>query len=75
MADFLAESRSHGWPSFRDAEVVWDNVRIVGRNEVVGFPSGSHLGHLLPDRKGNRYCINLVSVAGNPADEAAASLP
>lgn len=23
-------------------------------------------GHNLPDRKGNRYCINLVSVAGQP---------
>jgi hypothetical protein len=23
-------------------------------------------GHNLPDRKGNRYCINLVSVAGTP---------
>ena len=28
---------------------------------------GTHLGHNLPDGKGNRYCINLVSVAGRPA--------
>ena len=28
----------------------------------------SHLGHNLPDRKGSRYCINLVSVAGRPAN-------
>jgi peptide methionine sulfoxide reductase MsrB len=27
---------------------------------------GTHLGHNLPDGKGNRYCINLVSVAGRP---------
>ena len=27
---------------------------------------GTHLGHNLPDRTGNRYCINLVSVAGRP---------
>ena len=27
---------------------------------------GTHLGHNLPDRNGNRYCINLVSVAGRP---------
>lgn len=27
----------------------------------------THLGHNLPDFKGNRYCINLVSVAGLPA--------
>ena len=26
-------------------------------------------GHNIPDSKGNRYCINLVSVAGLPADE------
>jgi peptide methionine sulfoxide reductase MsrB len=28
---------------------------------------GTHLGHNLPDKKGNRYCINIVCVAGNPA--------
>ena len=27
---------------------------------------GSHLGHNLPDEHGNRYCINLVCVAGPP---------
>ena len=27
---------------------------------------GTHLGHNLPDGSGNRYCINLVSVAGKP---------
>ena len=32
------------------------------------FIIGTHLGHNLPDRK-NRYCINLVSVAGRPKDE------
>ena len=26
---------------------------------------GTHLGHNIPDGK-NRYCINLVSVSGNP---------
>jgi len=29
--------------------------------------AGTHLGHHLPDFSGNRYCINLVSVAGNPS--------
>ena len=33
---------------------------------------GTHLGHNLPDRSGNRYCINLVSVAGNAVEEGAA---
>jgi hypothetical protein len=25
--EFVVESKAHGWPSFRDQEVVWDNVR------------------------------------------------
>ena len=27
--EFLAESEVHGWPSFRDDEVVWENVRVL----------------------------------------------
>lgn len=50
-------------------QVHWENVRTLKDNEVVSL-SGSHLGHNLPDRKGNRYCINLVSVAGNPETSA-----
>ncbi len=34
---------------------------------------GTHLGHNLPDHRGNRYCINLVSIAGRPAAAAAAA--
>lgn len=62
---FVAESRSHGWPSFRDEEVNWDFVRCLPDGEAVST-NGTHLGHNLPDRRGNRYCINLVSVAGRP---------
>ena len=80
---FLQESRDHGWPSFRDEEVVWENVRCLRNGEavstagthvspVVTFNNDAHntlfllqLGHNLPDRRGNRYCINLVSIAGN----------
>ena len=62
--EFLAESRKHGWPSFRDQEVNWENVRVLPNGETVSV-DGTHLGHNLPDRKGRRYCINLVSVAGN----------
>lgn len=67
MKEFLSESRSHGWPSFRDEEVIWDNVRCLGDGETVSV-DGTHLGHNLPDRKGSRYCINLVSVAGKPLE-------
>ena len=61
-ADFERESKAHGWPSFRDPEVVWDDVRVLPDGETVSV-FGTHLGHNLPDGKGNRYCINLVSVA------------
>jgi len=68
MEDFLKESASHGWPSFRDEEVVWDYVRCLRDGECIST-TGTHLGHNLPDGKGNRYCINLVSVAGQAEDE------
>ena len=93
--EFIAESKVHGWPSFRDDEVVWENVRVLkssGETVSTGkcrnllchyllyiifyaclflpmilfFLVGTHLGHNLPDNSGNRYCINLVSIAGNP---------
>lgn len=68
LEDFLQESASHGWPSFRDEEVNWEYVRCLKDGECVST-TGTHLGHNLPDRSGNRYCINLVSVAGNPEGE------
>jgi len=70
LESFLKESGSHGWPSFRDEEVVWENVRCLGDGECVSV-DGTHLGHNLPDGRGNRYCINLVSVAGRPLGEEA----
>mmetsp|Transcript_16298 Transcript_16298/g.41679 ORF Transcript_16298/g.41679 Transcript_16298/m.41679 type:complete len:207 (-) Transcript_16298:1574-2194(-) len=63
--EFERESRKHGWPSFRDQEVHWENMRCLKNGEAVSL-AGTHLGHNLPDRNGNRYCINLVSVAGRP---------
>merc|ERR1711974_58794 len=36
MDEFITESVSHGWPSFRQEEVVWENVRVLkGSGEVV----------------------------------------
>jgi peptide methionine sulfoxide reductase MsrB len=66
--EFKKESEKHGWPSFRDEEVVWENMRCLPNGEAISV-DGTHLGHNLPDRNGNRYCINLVSVAGRPVDE------
>jgi len=68
--DLVEESRVHGWPSFRDQEVVWDNVRVLRNSGETVSADGTHLGHNLPDRNGNRYCINLVSIAGKPAASA-----
>lgn len=67
--DFVTESRRHGWPSFRDSEVNWTYVRVLPNGETVSV-DGTHLGHNIPDEHGNRYCINLVSVAGNAVEEA-----
>jgi len=64
---FVRESVSHGWPSFRDEEVVWDKMRVLPGGEAVST-AGTHLGHNLPDHTGNRYCINLCCVAGRPVD-------
>jgi len=61
--EFLKESMAHGWPSFRDDEVNWEHVRVLPGGETVSV-DGSHLGHNLPDKNGNRYCINLVCIAG-----------
>jgi peptide methionine sulfoxide reductase MsrB len=80
--EFVDESKAHGWPSFRDEEIVWENVRALGDGEAVSLSisksfyelfmfllAGTHLGHNLPDKKGNRYCINLCSIAGKPQNE------
>ena len=63
--EFKRESLAHGWPSFRDEDVVWENVRVMPNGEAISV-DGTHLGHDLPDGLGHRYCINLVSVAGQP---------
>ena len=47
-------------------QVVWENMRVLGNGESVSV-DGTHLGHNLPDGTGNRYCINLVCVAGTPS--------
>ena len=61
--DFICESEKHGWPSFRDDEVSWENVRCLKNGETISI-DGTHLGHNIPDKKGNRYCINILSISG-----------
>ena len=66
FAEWEAESRAHGWPSFRDAEVVWDSVRVLGDGEAVAL-DGTHLGHNLPDHRGNRVSDGQAARARNAA--------
>ena len=44
--EFLKESADHGWPSFRDDEVVWDNVRCLKNGETVSV-DGTHVSSAL----------------------------
>jgi len=66
LADWQAESSAHGWPSFRPAEVVAQNLVLYPSGEVRSI-CGTHLGHNIPDSKGARYCIDLACIAGLPA--------
>lgn len=66
--DFLSESKACGRLSFRDSEVVKANVRVLMSNEVVST-DGTQLGWNSPDYAGNRWTVNLVSVAGQPPSE------
>eukprot|EP00747_Dinoflagellata_sp_TGD_P149013 gnl/TRDRNA2_/TRDRNA2_176978_c0_seq18.p1 gnl/TRDRNA2_/TRDRNA2_176978_c0~~gnl/TRDRNA2_/TRDRNA2_176978_c0_seq18.p1 ORF type:complete len:241 (+),score=39.51 gnl/TRDRNA2_/TRDRNA2_176978_c0_seq18:54-776(+) len=62
--EFKKESKSHGWPSFRKEEVVYANVKEKGGMGELVSTCGTHLGHNLPDSKGERHCINLMCMAG-----------
>ena len=59
MDQFLQESKNHGWPSFRDEEVNWEYVRCLPDGESVSV-DGTHLGHNLPDKNGNRVSSKIV---------------
>ena len=68
VKELLDESNKHGWPSFRPNEIVKGadgkpNIRIHDGGEITSV-CGTHLGHNLPDDKGDRYCINLACIAG-----------
>lgn len=71
FAAWRAESEAHGWPSFRDPELIKANV-VVGTDGEVHSTCGTHLGHNLPDAGSTkaRYCLDLVCLAGRPAKPA-----
>lgn len=56
MEEFLKESQSHGWPSFRDDEVNWDHVRCLKNGECIST-TGTHLGHNVSFRLYRLGCI------------------
>jgi len=65
-AAFEADTTEHGWPSFRQEEVVAEHVRTNHTSGYVTSSCGTHLGTYLPDAQGARWCIDLSCVAGNP---------
>lgn len=62
---FKEESLHHGWPSFRPEEIISENV-IIHDNGRMESKCLTHLGHNLPKDGIDRYCIDLVCIAGAP---------
>lgn len=67
LKEFEAETQTHGWPSFRAAEAVTGNIVIDKTSGEVRSKCGTHLGHNMPDEQGDRYCLDLVCLAGQPS--------
>lgn len=65
FAAWRQESEEHGWPSFRSSEIVKSNIVFKAGGEMRSV-CGTHLGHNIPDWSGDRYCIDLVCIAGHP---------
>ena len=63
---FKNETTEHGWPSFRDEEIVKGNVFNESGGPGVRSACGTHLGDNLPEGGHNRYCLDLACVSGNP---------
>ena len=66
LEDFKKETTEHGWPSFRDEEIVKGNVFNETGGPGVRSACGTHLGDNLPEGGHNRYCLDLACVSGNP---------
>jgi len=71
--EFREESIHHGWPSFRPEEMISENV-ILHENGRMESKCLTHLGHNLPKDGVDRYCIDLVCIAGSPLDAAESNL-
>ena len=80
LEEWWEESILHGWPSFRPQEAVSKNVRMSevdpsGGAQEVTSACGTHLGHNIPDASGDRYCMNILCLAGKPGGELRADVP
>merc|ERR1711871_1352195 len=64
--EFEADTTEHGWPSFREKEIISENV-VTDKDGFVYSKCGTHLGSYLPDDKGARWCLDLSCLSGNPA--------
>ena len=62
--EFEADTTEHGWPSFREQEVITENVVTDKSQEYVFSNCGTHLGSYLPDEEGDRWCIDLACISG-----------
>jgi len=66
FADFKADTKEHGWPSFRRKELISGNSHVIKESGEVISKCGTHLGSFLPDDKGDRWCLDLSCISGNP---------
>lgn len=70
FAEWKDESDNHGWPSFRDSELVSGSIII---DNATGFvyssKCGTHLGSYFKDDVGDRYCLDLACISGSPPKE------
>jgi peptide-methionine (R)-S-oxide reductase len=72
-----------GWPSFYDAlpgaiTTKTDTTHGMVRTEAICATCGGHLGHVFPDGPrptGQRYCMNGVALAFEPASAAESKEP
>lgn len=68
LAQFEADTASHGWPSFREGEVVTENIIVQPESGMAFSTCGTHLGTYFPKAPGGpRYCIDLTCVSGHAA--------
>jgi len=72
VAAFRKDTEEHGWPSFRSAEVVLENVLTDESTGLVSSKCGTHLGTYLPDDMGPRWCMDLSCIAGRPIESSSA---